>query len=72
MGSIPRQRETTFCAAAVACVSLPGNPLAPAAARRFMRDALADWAQRPPGDVVVGDRLADDAVLVLSELVTNA
>ncbi|MZD03489.1 protein phosphatase, partial [Streptomyces sp. SID5785] len=50
--------------------SLPGNPLAPAAARRFVRALFADRTAKavPP----VGDRLADDAVVVVSELVTNA
>ncbi len=33
-------------------------------ARHFLRDTLADWS--------VGDQVADDAVLCLSELVTNA
>ena len=82
VGSIPLQRETTYAtdepsrppgAPAVVRTSLPGNPLAPAAARRFVRGALADWAElgltATAGD---GDRLTDDAVVVLSELVTNA
>lgn len=65
--------------------SLPGNPLAPAAARRFVRAALADWtslgllatctfcrgAGCPPGQHST-DLLADDAVLIVNELVTNA
>lgn len=81
MGSIPLQRETTFSTGDLSDrpyddgpdevrTSLPGNPLAPAAARRFVRAAFADWtsAAEPP----VGDRLADDAVVVVSELVTNA
>ncbi|WP_432179360.1 SpoIIE family protein phosphatase [Streptomyces sp. NBC_00063] len=82
MGSIPLQRETAYAtdepsrspgAPAAVRTSLPGNPLAPAAARRFVRGALADWAElgltATPGG---GDRLTDDAVVVLSELVTNA
>ncbi|NEB75324.1 SpoIIE family protein phosphatase [Streptomyces sp. SID14478] len=53
--------------------SLPGNPLAPAAARRFLRAAFADWTEQElPQAAALGDRLADDAVVVLSELVTNA
>ncbi|MFF1713735.1 SpoIIE family protein phosphatase [Streptomyces sp. NPDC058268] len=83
MGSIPMQRETTFRASAqpgyqpgppaVVCTSLPGNPLAPAAARRFVRAALADWVELAvPAAAGVTDRLADDAVLLVSELVTNA
>ncbi|MEW1719902.1 SpoIIE family protein phosphatase [Streptomyces sp. NPDC093109] len=66
--------------------SLPGNPLAPSAARRFARAALADWTslgllatctfchgdgQCPPGRHST-DLLADDAVLIVDELVTNA
>ncbi|RVU19210.1 protein phosphatase [Streptomyces antnestii] len=84
MGPIPLQRETTTFHAtdepprpagtpAVARTSLPGNPLAPAAARRFVRSALAGWAEFGlPGAGGAGDRLTDDAVVVLSELVTNA
>ncbi|MFJ8074990.1 SpoIIE family protein phosphatase [Streptomyces sp. NPDC096176] len=57
----------------VARTSLPGNLLAPAAARRFVRDALADWTGLGflAGDLCA-DRLADDAAVVVSELVTNA
>ncbi|MFE0102937.1 SpoIIE family protein phosphatase [Streptomyces sp. NPDC059009] len=83
MGSIPMQRETAFRASAttarlpgppaVVRTSLPGNPLAPAAARRFLRAALADWAELAvPAAAGITDRLADDAVLLVSELVTNA
>ncbi|MFI8876216.1 SpoIIE family protein phosphatase [Streptomyces sp. NPDC055243] len=83
MGSIPMQRETTFRASAqpghqpgppaVVCTSLPGNPMAPAAARRFVRAALADWTELAvPAAAGITDRLADDAVLLVSELVTNA
>ncbi|MEU2558577.1 ATP-binding SpoIIE family protein phosphatase [Streptomyces longispororuber] len=83
MGAIPMQRETAFRASAepgarpgqspVVRTSLPGNPLAPSAARRFMRAALADWAElAAPAAAGIGDRLANDAVLVVSELVTNA
>lgn len=66
--------------------SLPGNPLAPSAARRFVRAALAEWtslgllatcalcqgdeACQPGGHST--DGLADDAVLIVDELVTNA
>nr|WP_202538990.1 SpoIIE family protein phosphatase [Streptomyces sp. SID8379] len=53
--------------------SLPGNPLAPAAARRFVRAAFADWTELAlPVAPALSDRLADDSVVVLSELVTNA
>ncbi|MEU7582564.1 SpoIIE family protein phosphatase [Streptomyces sp. NPDC041068] len=83
MGSIPMQRETEYRSSvtapdrpgppAVVRTSLPGNPLAPAAARRFVRAALADWTEL--GVSAAGgftDRLADDSVLLVSELVTNA
>ncbi|GAA2596708.1 SpoIIE family protein phosphatase [Streptomyces axinellae] len=43
---------------------LPGNALAAGAARSFMRAALDEWGARGP--------LTDDAVLLVSELVTNA
>ncbi|MFC8915736.1 SpoIIE family protein phosphatase [Streptomyces sp. NPDC057116] len=53
--------------------SLPGNPLAPAAARRFVRAALADWTGLAlPAAATITDRVADDAVLAVGELVTNA
>ncbi|MEU0369488.1 ATP-binding SpoIIE family protein phosphatase [Streptomyces sp. NPDC006283] len=57
----------------VARTSLPGNLLAPAAARRFVLDAVADWTALGflAGDACA-DRLADDAAVVVSELVTNA
>ncbi|MFD8570429.1 SpoIIE family protein phosphatase [Streptomyces sp. NPDC059639] len=84
MGPIPLQRETTVSGADLANVgsnegpvvvrtSLPGNPLAPAAARRFVRAAFADWTELAlPVAATLSDRLVDDAVVVLSELVTNA
>lgn len=58
---------------ASARVSLPGTPLAASAARRFVRTALADWAalEVPAADRVT-DRVADEAILLVSELVTNA
>lgn len=96
MGSLPMQRETVHRttplyplrddARSVARTSLPGNPLAPSAARRFVRAAIADWTNLgmlatcafcrgsggcPPGRHST-DRLADDAVLIVNELVTNA
>ncbi|MGW7414030.1 SpoIIE family protein phosphatase [Streptomyces sp. NPDC054863] len=54
--------------------SLPGNPLAPSAARKFLRAAVADWSGTPllPADEGFAGRLADDAALVVNELVTNA
>ncbi|MER5408204.1 ATP-binding SpoIIE family protein phosphatase [Streptomyces sp. NPDC002769] len=53
--------------------ALPGTPLAPGAARRLVREALADRAALAlPGAETVGERLRDDAVVIVSELVTNA
>ncbi|MET9292701.1 SpoIIE family protein phosphatase [Streptomyces sp. NPDC003077] len=52
---------------------MPGNPRAAAAARQFLRATLADWTSRGlPGADGLTDRLADEAVLLVSELVTNA
>ncbi|MFE5742312.1 SpoIIE family protein phosphatase [Streptomyces celluloflavus] len=54
-------------------ISLPGDPRAAATAREFVRGALADWtAQELPGTEGLAGRLADEAVLLVSELVTNA
>ncbi|MEB8337007.1 SpoIIE family protein phosphatase [Streptomyces endophyticus] len=84
MGSIPIQRESVFSAQdapdqptwgpVVARTSLPGNPLAPAAARRFLRAAFAEWTELPELSALLtlDGRLVDDATVVLSELVTNA
>lgn len=53
--------------------ALPGNQLAAGAARRFLRAALADWtSQGRPESEAFTDRVVDDAVLLVSELVTNA
>ncbi|MGW3665247.1 SpoIIE family protein phosphatase [Streptomyces sp. NPDC005141] len=58
---------------AVARTSLPGTPLAPGAARRFLFDTLVSWAELAlPGTEIIDDRLTDDAAVVVSELVTNA
>jgi serine phosphatase RsbU (regulator of sigma subunit)/anti-sigma regulatory factor (Ser/Thr protein kinase) len=58
----------------VARTSLPGTPLAPAAARRFVRGALAEWTALAtlPAAEILHDRLTHDALVVVSELVTNA
>ncbi|MGW3687951.1 SpoIIE family protein phosphatase [Streptomyces sp. NPDC005125] len=82
MGPIPLQRDTVQRpgthvgredARPVARTNLPGNLLAPAAARRFVRAALAEWTGLGlPAAVGFSDRLADDAVTVADELVTNA
>ncbi|WP_405917154.1 SpoIIE family protein phosphatase [Streptomyces sp. NBC_00728] len=84
MGAIPTQRESMACAPdapeqhrvgqdLVSRTSLPGSPLAPGAARRFLRDTLVSWAELAlPGSEIIDDRLTEDAAVVVSELVTNA
>ncbi|MFJ4875378.1 SpoIIE family protein phosphatase [Streptomyces sp. NPDC088745] len=84
MTSIPTQRDAEPPATApwagryeiqpYARTSLPGNPLAPSAARKFLRAAIVDWSGTPllPADENFAGRLADDACLVVNELVTNA
>ncbi|GGW40994.1 ATP-binding SpoIIE family protein phosphatase [Streptomyces griseoloalbus] len=78
MRAIPTQRETASCASgARGCArveaTLSGSPLAPGAARALLRKALSEWAQRAlPGAEHLTGRVGDDAMLVLSELVTNA
>ncbi|MFD7705872.1 SpoIIE family protein phosphatase [Streptomyces sp. NPDC059786] len=84
MGAISPQREAASRARgalahqgpgrrAVARATLPGGPLAPGAARRFVRATLAEWTDNAlPGTELLTDRLADDATVVVSELVTNA
>ncbi|MFE6931583.1 SpoIIE family protein phosphatase [Streptomyces sp. NPDC057699] len=84
MGPIPLQRDIvqrpgTVVAGQgddpwpVARTSLPGIPQASAAARRFVRAALADWTGLGlPTTGEFGERLTDDALTVASELVTNA
>ncbi|WP_185013347.1 SpoIIE family protein phosphatase [Streptomyces sp. AK010] len=53
--------------------TLPGSSLAPGAARALVRAALTEWTGLGlPGAEHLTDRLADDATLVVSELVTNA
>ncbi|MFJ1959639.1 SpoIIE family protein phosphatase [Streptomyces massasporeus] len=53
--------------------TLPGSSLAPGAARALVRAAVAEWTGLGlPGAEHLTDRLADDATLVVSELVTNA
>lgn len=51
--------------------TLPSGPLAAGAARRFVRAALTEWAGMAEPDTFT-ERLADDALVVVSELVTNA
>ncbi|MCK8431716.1 SpoIIE family protein phosphatase [Streptomyces sp. D2-8] len=53
--------------------TLSGSSHAPGAARALVRAALAEWTGLGlPGAEHLTDRLADDATLVVSELVTNA
>ncbi|MER6067291.1 ATP-binding SpoIIE family protein phosphatase [Streptomyces sp. NPDC001817] len=66
MAAIPTQRESEPRAReARGRTTLPGSPLAPGSARALVRAALAET----PG---VPARLVDDAMAVVSELVTNA
>ncbi|KUN12094.1 protein phosphatase [Streptomyces canus] len=83
MGAIPAQRESVARASDVptrdgdalphAHATLPGGPLAPGSARALLRAAFTEWAELAlPGTEFLTDRQADDAVVVVSELVTNA
>ncbi|GHG92598.1 ATP-binding SpoIIE family protein phosphatase [Streptomyces lanatus] len=86
MGAIPVQRETLSRASeapahegpraetgAEARTTLPGSPLSPGSARTLVRSALTEWAASGlPGTEHVSERLVDDAVVAVSELVTNA
>ncbi|MGV9452863.1 SpoIIE family protein phosphatase [Streptomyces sp. NPDC003635] len=84
MGAIPTQREIASRGSDVPVhqsarprawsrATLPGSPLAPGSARALVRAAFADWSELGlPGTEQHTKRLADDAVLVVSELVTNA
>ncbi len=66
MAAIPTQRESEPRARETrGRTTLPGSPLAPGSARALVRAALAE----APG---VSARLVDDAMAVVSELVTNA
>ncbi|MFJ8104664.1 SpoIIE family protein phosphatase [Streptomyces sp. NPDC096132] len=76
MGAIPTQRETVSLAAGapspatpdappVARTTLAGSSHAPGAARDLVRAAFQEWEELP-------ERLAEDVILVVSELVTNA
>jgi len=82
MGAIPTQRETFSRAGGAparasglphARATLSGSSLAPGAARDLVRAALSEWSGTGlPGAVQLRERLAEDAILVVSELVTNA
>ncbi|MFE4859891.1 SpoIIE family protein phosphatase [Streptomyces sp. NPDC056670] len=76
----PRTTPAACPAALAGCptarTSLPGNPLAPGAARRFIRATLADWAGPGPagGSQVpfLAEEFAYEAAVLVNELVTNA
>ncbi|MFF0162233.1 SpoIIE family protein phosphatase [Streptomyces sp. NPDC005263] len=52
---------------------VPANELAASAARKFLRAVLAErTARQSPGAPTISDRSVDDAVLLVSELVTSA
>ncbi|MFE4967826.1 SpoIIE family protein phosphatase [Streptomyces sp. NPDC056660] len=87
MGAIPTQRETvsrvreapardeapaheSAGAYAQGRASLPGSPLAPGSARALVRACLDEWTDC--GLLEPGQRVAEDAMVVVSELVTNA
>ncbi|MFJ4471038.1 SpoIIE family protein phosphatase [Streptomyces sp. NPDC089424] len=77
MGAVPAQRESGSLAAvrpgAQVRAALGGSPLAPGTARGLLRAAFQEWtALGLPGVERLTDRLAHDAMVVLSELVTNA
>ncbi len=56
----------------VATAAYQPEPAAAAAARRFVRETLRSWALPGRDDRPDPDELIDDAVLLTSELVTNA
>ncbi|MFC4503305.1 MULTISPECIES: SpoIIE family protein phosphatase [Streptomyces] len=83
MGAIPTQREffsraggaPAHTPGALPCTraTLAGGSHAPGAARDLLRAALTGWAGLGlPGVENAVERLTEDAVLVVSELVTNA
>ncbi|MDT0483738.1 MULTISPECIES: SpoIIE family protein phosphatase [Streptomyces] len=87
MGAIPAQRESVARASGVptrdgdalpparahAHATFSGGPLAAGSARALLRAAFTEWAELAlPGTEFLTDRQTDDAVVVVSELVTNA
>ncbi|MFE2262826.1 SpoIIE family protein phosphatase [Streptomyces griseosporeus] len=83
MGVVPTQRDSAARAGDASApgtreatrtyATLPGGSLAPGTARDLVRGALREWAELgPPGARHLTDRLVEDAILVVSELVTNA
>ncbi|MFE0509489.1 SpoIIE family protein phosphatase [Streptomyces sp. NPDC058964] len=80
MGAIPTRRETVARLHGVPAhrsteertevrATLPGSPLAPGSARALVRALLTEWTDL---GLVTSERLADDAMVAVSELVTNA
>ncbi|WP_232108179.1 SpoIIE family protein phosphatase [Streptomyces gossypiisoli] len=74
---VPAQRESVSLVSvrpdAQVRAALNGSPLAPGAARGLLRAAFQEWTGLGlPGAERLTDRLAHDAMVVLSELVTNA
>ncbi|MCW5248965.1 ATP-binding SpoIIE family protein phosphatase [Streptomyces sp. SHP 1-2] len=54
-------------------VIMLGSSLAPGSARALLRSAFTEWTARGlPGAALLTERLASDALLTVSELVTNA
>ncbi|MEU0671575.1 SpoIIE family protein phosphatase [Streptomyces sp. NPDC006172] len=83
MGVIPTQRETVSRPGGASArpgglpartrATLAGGSHAPGAARDLVHGALTEWSGLGlPGGEDLAGRLAEDAVLVVSELVTNA
>ncbi|MFJ8943456.1 SpoIIE family protein phosphatase [Streptomyces sp. NPDC102395] len=83
MGVIPTQRETVSRPGGASArpgglpartrATLAGGSHAPGAARDLVHAALTEWSGLGlPGGEHLAGRLAEDAVLVVSELVTNA
>ncbi|GEC05995.1 hypothetical protein SSP24_36500 [Streptomyces spinoverrucosus] len=74
---VPAQRESVSLVSvrpdAQVRAALNGSPLAPGTARGLLRAAFQEWTGLGlPGAERLTDRLAHDAMVVLSELVTNA
>ncbi|MFD5798438.1 SpoIIE family protein phosphatase [Streptomyces diastatochromogenes] len=78
MAAIPAQRESenreseTYDCGAQGHATLPGSPLAPGSARALVRAAFTQWCDRGLIDPEESAQQADDAMAVVSELVTNA
>lgn len=67
----PVRVSTSTTTESVARASIPGNEHAPAVARAFIRDVLTAPSD-PSAPAGVGGSLLDDALLLVSELVSNA